>query len=191
MPRPRTGQVYVERHGDHWDIRIDLPDGSRSRRACMPSTLDKTAAKDEARRLKAVAWKYGATLAPVGDAPAEEQGETLEAHPGSSPPAIPPKAAVVYVLADGCHVKIGRTSDFPARWRHYRAHNPSISFVSAWPAEHLSEEEAIAEARRRAPQLERAGEQRRCEWFVSTPSLLGWAVERQRAFGGTWERNNA
>jgi integrase len=76
MPRPRTGQVYVEWHGDHWDVRIDLPDGSRSRRACMPSSLSKEEAKAEGRRLKALAWRAGATLA-TEEQP-EDTGETMD-----------------------------------------------------------------------------------------------------------------
>ena len=34
MARPRTGSVT--RHGDHFDIRITLPDGSRSKPMCQP-----------------------------------------------------------------------------------------------------------------------------------------------------------
>lgn len=51
-----TGQVYVEAHGDHFDIRIDLPNGTRSKRHCLASTFDKGEARAEAHRLKAVAW---------------------------------------------------------------------------------------------------------------------------------------
>lgn len=74
MPRPRTGQVYVEWHGDHWDIRFDLPDGTRSGRGCLPVGASKEDAKAEARRLKALAWAQGGTLIRP-----QEGGETMDA----------------------------------------------------------------------------------------------------------------
>lgn len=77
MGRPRIGQSFVERHGDHWDIRIELPSGKLSRRACLPTSTTKEEAKSEARRLKEIAWRAGATLA-APQQPTEEQGETVE-----------------------------------------------------------------------------------------------------------------
>lgn len=71
MPRPKTGTV--ERHGDHWDIRLTLPSGERSRRACMPPGLTREEAKAEARRLTALAWKHDARLALP-----DEESETVE-----------------------------------------------------------------------------------------------------------------
>src|SRR5262249_6238039 len=49
MPRPRTGSVYP--HGDHFDIRITLPDGTRSRPRCMPPEMSEAAARDRAQYL--------------------------------------------------------------------------------------------------------------------------------------------
>jgi len=70
MARQRTGTV--EWHGDHFDIRITLPSGERSRRACMPAGFTRAEAKAEAARLTEIAWKGKATLAkPV------EQGEAV------------------------------------------------------------------------------------------------------------------
>ena len=60
--RRRIGQTFVERHVDHWDIRIELPSGERSRRSCMAPHVSKEEAKSEAQRLKALAWSAGATL---------------------------------------------------------------------------------------------------------------------------------
>ncbi len=96
MPRARGGQVFAEWHGDHWDIRFELPDGNVTRRACMPSpsrakheteeqakrrSLDE--AKNEARRLKAIAWRSGAQLARIDPATprtakAKPEGETFD-----------------------------------------------------------------------------------------------------------------
>jgi integrase len=53
-----------------------MPDGTRTRRACLPPSLDGEAARTEARRLKSIAWRAGGTLA---DAPAAEDGETMDA----------------------------------------------------------------------------------------------------------------
>lgn len=75
MGRPRVGQSFVMRHGDHWDVRIELPSGALSRRACLPASVTKEQAKAEARRLKALAWRAGATLA---RSPQEETGETMD-----------------------------------------------------------------------------------------------------------------
>lgn len=49
MPRPRTGSVYP--HGDHFDIQITLPDGSRSRPKCQPPEMSEARARDKALRL--------------------------------------------------------------------------------------------------------------------------------------------
>lgn len=55
MPRPRTGCVY--RHGDHWDIRITLPGGARSRPMCQPPEMSEARARDKAQRLSGRALK--------------------------------------------------------------------------------------------------------------------------------------
>ena len=71
--RPRTGQVYVEPHFDHFDVRIDLPDGTRSKRKCLAPELTRDEARVEARRLKEIAWALGGARAPavgVGGDPA-------------------------------------------------------------------------------------------------------------------------
>lgn len=57
MPRPRTGSAFP--HGDHWDIQITLPDGSRSRPMCQPPEMSEARARDKARRLTELA-KQGA-----------------------------------------------------------------------------------------------------------------------------------
>ncbi len=49
MPQARVG--WAGWHGNHWDIRITLPDGSRSNRACLPVGMSETDARAEARRL--------------------------------------------------------------------------------------------------------------------------------------------
>lgn len=41
MPRKRTGSTY--KHGDHFDIRITLPDGSRSNSVCLPGLTEEQA----------------------------------------------------------------------------------------------------------------------------------------------------
>ncbi len=62
MPRPKTGQVYVEAHGEHLDMRFDLPKGGRSKRRCMAAGMTVAEVKAEARRLKDLAWELGAEL---------------------------------------------------------------------------------------------------------------------------------
>jgi integrase len=74
MARRRTGTV--EAHGDHFDVRVTLPDGQRSKRACLPPGLTRREAQAEAARLTELAWKHEAKLA----APVEEDDdrETVE-----------------------------------------------------------------------------------------------------------------
>jgi len=55
MPRPRTGSAYP--HGDHWDIQITLPDGSRSRPICQDPAMSEARARDKALRLTQIAAK--------------------------------------------------------------------------------------------------------------------------------------
>lgn len=92
MARQRTGQVYVERHGDHWDIRFDLPTGGRSKRCCMPMALDLGQAKSEARRAKSVAW------ASIASPPIE-------------PPPMPRTLAKVHAVLRGLAKQLGGLDD--------------------------------------------------------------------------------
>jgi integrase len=55
MPRLRTGSAY--RHGDHFDIRITLPGGERSRPMCQPPDMSLARARDKAQRLTLIAAK--------------------------------------------------------------------------------------------------------------------------------------
>ncbi len=55
MSRPRTGSAY--KHGDHYDIRLTLPDGSRSKPICMPKEMSYAKAKDKAQVLTDLAAK--------------------------------------------------------------------------------------------------------------------------------------
>lgn len=93
MGRARVGQVYAEWHGDHWDIRFELPDGKPSKRACMPTpsrrpheteatakTRALSEAKHEARRLKALAWRGGWALAEGEKQSTEAKGETFDVY---------------------------------------------------------------------------------------------------------------
>ena len=50
--RGRRTTAHVSRHADHWDIRIWLPGGHRSR----PIHLPRTVTEDEARKLAAQAF---------------------------------------------------------------------------------------------------------------------------------------
>lgn len=92
MPRERTGTVYVEWHGDHFDFRFDVSDGAggfnRTRRKCMPrptpergETVDmararaKGEAKSEATRLKLLAERLGGHV--QREAP-EAEGESMD-----------------------------------------------------------------------------------------------------------------
>lgn len=70
MPRARTGSAFP--HGDHFDIQITLPDGTRGKRACLPKGITLDEARAEAARLTELVWKHGGRLAgPV------EEGETV------------------------------------------------------------------------------------------------------------------
>ncbi len=82
--------MYVEGHGDHFDMRIDLPSGQKTRRRCMPPTMTRAEVTAEAQRLKKLAWDLGATLAVV-PGPAEPRPSSRkpedEARPAAPPPA--------------------------------------------------------------------------------------------------------
>jgi len=80
MGRPKTGQVYVELHLDHFDVRIDLPDGTRSRRKCLAPTMTRSEARAEAEALKAYAWAHGGTSAPAAAPLPSLRPETLDAY---------------------------------------------------------------------------------------------------------------
>jgi integrase len=55
MPRPKTGTIY--RHGDHWDVRLTLPDGSRSPPIHLPQGFSEAKARDRAASLAQLAAK--------------------------------------------------------------------------------------------------------------------------------------
>jgi integrase len=74
MPRPRVGSAF--RHGDHYDIQITLPDGSRGQRMCQPPEMSEARARDKAKRLTELAAK-GAELAPKAGAEEQPPGETF------------------------------------------------------------------------------------------------------------------
>lgn len=59
MARPRTGTVT--KHRDHWDIRITLPDGSRSNPVCLPVGTSEAMAREKAKVLTERAIKGNAT----------------------------------------------------------------------------------------------------------------------------------
>src|SRR5690242_5486163 len=46
VPTPRTGSI--EPHGDHFDIRVRLPDKSKGPRMCLPAGLTREEAKAQA-----------------------------------------------------------------------------------------------------------------------------------------------
>jgi integrase len=77
MPRQRTGTVKL--HGDHYDARITLPDGSRPW-IHLPAGLSEARARDRATSLSETARRENATRAPKanGAAPAPA-GETCAA----------------------------------------------------------------------------------------------------------------
>ena len=89
MSRPRTGSAY--KHGDHYDIRLTLPDGSRSKPICMPKEMSYAKAKDKAQVLTDLAAKQplpNATVLPgsagpvaQGAQPAQQIGAALVASP--------------------------------------------------------------------------------------------------------------
>ncbi|XXX73910.1 site-specific integrase [Sorangium sp. So ce134] len=74
--RPRTGSV--ERHGDHWDVRPTLADGSRGDRVCQPPGMSEAKAREKARALTELAQREGVTRAPAAVAVAPA-GPTFEA----------------------------------------------------------------------------------------------------------------
>jgi integrase len=76
MPRQRTGTVVP--HGDHFDIRITYPDGTRSNCLCQPPEMSEARARDKAKRLTELAAKKGATATEAPTAPTLA-GETFEA----------------------------------------------------------------------------------------------------------------
>jgi integrase len=62
MGRARTGTAQW--HGNHWDIRVTLPDGTRSRRVCLPVGVLEAEARAEAARLTRMALEGGWERAP-------------------------------------------------------------------------------------------------------------------------------
>lgn len=70
MPRARTGSAFP--HGDHFDIQITLPDGTRGKRACLPKGITQDEARAEAARLTELVWKHGGKAAG-----SLEEGETV------------------------------------------------------------------------------------------------------------------
>ncbi|CAN96436.1 hypothetical protein predicted by Glimmer/Critica [Sorangium cellulosum So ce56] len=76
MPRPRTGTI--QRHGDHWDARITLQDGSRPW-ICLPAGYSEARARDRAKSLAETARAEGATRPPRGRTAAAPAGETVAA----------------------------------------------------------------------------------------------------------------
>lgn len=74
MPRRRTGTVIA--HGSHFDVRITLNDGTRSKRACLPDTFSEEQARAEAARLSALAAATSARRLPEG---ASQGGEAVRA----------------------------------------------------------------------------------------------------------------
>lgn len=79
MPRPRTGTIY--RHGDHWDVRVTLPDGSRSKPIHLPKGLSEARARDRAASLTQLAAKEalpGSTMKAGTAASTETFGEWAE-----------------------------------------------------------------------------------------------------------------
>src|SRR5262249_7890712 len=93
VPRPRTGSVY--RHGDHFDIQITLPDGSRGRPECQPPGTSDARARDRALRLTQLAAK--AAL------PGVEPKRKAKA---GAPPAGNVWGVVTKALADSCKSKV-------------------------------------------------------------------------------------
>lgn len=75
MGRTRTGTVT--RHHNHWDIRITLPDGTRSNRMCMPATMSETMAREKANVLTERAMKGNATRFSLRNAQDSFTGESL------------------------------------------------------------------------------------------------------------------
>ena len=71
--RPRIGSVWL--HGDHFDIQITLPDGSRSKRGCLEPGFTKTEARRKAAHLTRIAAKTGGVLI---ERPHVEEGELTD-----------------------------------------------------------------------------------------------------------------
>ncbi len=72
--RPRVGSVFP--HGDHLDLQITLPDGSRSKRACLAPDVTEKQARAEAVRLTKLAAANGGTL--IAARPATPRDEARE-----------------------------------------------------------------------------------------------------------------
>lgn len=77
MGRPRTGSAY--RHGDHWDIRLTLPDGTRSTPVCQPPEMKEKEARKKALDGTLLAKRAAAVKASkqIAEPP---RGETLTAY---------------------------------------------------------------------------------------------------------------
>lgn len=79
--RPRLGSVYAHknRSGEHFDIQITYPDGSRSRPMCMPREMDEDAARTKALELTEIADRENLTGRParssLGDESVDEWAE--------------------------------------------------------------------------------------------------------------------
>lgn len=70
MSTERTGTV--EWMGDHYAIKISLPNGKRSKRKHLPQDVTKAQAQAEAKRLTDLAWKL------LGEGPAAGEGHIAE-----------------------------------------------------------------------------------------------------------------
>jgi hypothetical protein len=53
----------VFKHGEHFDIQLTLPDGTRGPQMCQPPEMSEERARDKAKRLSELAAKTGATVA--------------------------------------------------------------------------------------------------------------------------------
>jgi hypothetical protein len=71
MSRSRTGTAYP--HGDHFDIRITMPDGTRSKPVCMPPGMSYAMAKER------VAANAAHPAAPAGPTQDREERATQRA----------------------------------------------------------------------------------------------------------------
>ncbi len=81
MPRgrPRTGSVT--KHGDHYDIRITYPDGTRSGFDCQPPGMSEAKAREKAKRLTELAAQRPP---PDREAPAPRPQPLPEGEPGET-----------------------------------------------------------------------------------------------------------
>jgi hypothetical protein len=77
MPRPRTGTVY--RHGDHFDIRITLADGERSRPMCQRADMSEAMAREKAARLTQIVAAEAIGVIPARGTAKAAPGESFEA----------------------------------------------------------------------------------------------------------------